>query len=75
MMTNEDVTVESNNLLSINKLHVNGNMAYVCFTSHGKFKYKGIYNDDVAVLTYVLERHNDEWKIVWGQRSTGRKPR
>jgi hypothetical protein len=74
MMNNEDVSVESNDLLSINKLHVNGNMGYVCFTSHGKFRYKGTYNDDVAVLTYILEKIDDKWKIVWGQRSTGRKP-
>jgi hypothetical protein len=49
-------------------------MAYVCYTTHGKFSYKGNYNDDVAVLTSILQRINGKWTVVFGQRSTGRKP-
>ena len=74
MMTNDDVKVESNDLVSINKLKVNGDMAYVCYTTHGKFSYKGTSNDDIAVLTSVLQRVNGEWQVVHGQRSTGRSP-
>jgi len=74
MMTSEDVSVTSNKLLTINKLQVSGDMAYVCYTSHGVFNYKGTDNDDVAVLSSVLHRVNGEWKIVYGQRSSGRKP-
>jgi len=74
MMTNDDVTVTSNELLSINKLEVSDNMAYVCYTTHGKFNYKGTDNDDVAVLTSILKKENGEWKVIHGQRSTGRKP-
>ena len=74
MMNNKDVNVESNDLVSINKLHVNGNMAYVCYTTHGKFNYKGTENDDIAVLTSVLEKIDGKWVVVHGQRSTGRKP-
>ena len=51
-----------------------GDMAYVCYTGHAKFNYKGTENDDVAVLTSVLERKDGVWKVVHGQRSTGRKP-
>ena len=74
MMTNTDVNVESNDLVSINKLNVSGNMAYVCYTTHGKFTYKGTPNDDVAVLTSILEKSDGRWQVVFGQRSTGRSP-
>ena len=49
-------------------------MAYVCYTSHGKFSYKGTANDDIAVFTSVLKKGEDGWKVVMGQRSTGRGP-
>ena len=74
MMTNDDVSVESGKLVSINKLHVCGDMAFVCYTNHGRFTYKGIDNDDVAVITSVLRRLNGRWLVVHGQRSTGRSP-
>ena len=74
MMTNDDVKVESNELVSINKLNVVGDTAYVCYTTHGKFNYKGTENDDIAVLTSVLQKVNGKWLVVHGQRSTGRKP-
>jgi ketosteroid isomerase-like protein len=74
MMTNEDVNVESNELVSVNRLTVDGNMAHVCYTSHGKFNYKGTQNDDIAVLSSVLQRVDGKWVVIFGQRSTGRKP-
>jgi len=74
MMNNDDVTVESNKLISINKMEITNDMAYVVYTNHGKFNYKGTENDDIAVLTAVLKRIDGCWKLVHGQRSTGRKP-
>ena len=74
MMTNSDVSVESNELVSINKLEICGDMAFVCYTTHGKFNYKGTANDDIAVLTSVLQRVDGHWVVVHGQRSTGRSP-
>lgn len=74
MMENDDVKVESSQLLKINKIRISENMAYVCYTSHGKFTYKGVENDDVAVFTSVLEKSDGRWQVVFGQRSTGRKP-
>ena len=74
MMNNADVKVESNELVSINKIEIVGDMAYVVYTNHGKFNYKGTENDDIAVLTAVLKRIDGSWKLVHGQRSTGRKP-
>ena len=74
MMTNDDVKVESNELVSVNKLSICGCCAYVCYTQHGKFTYKGTSNDDVAVFTCVLRKCDGVWKVVQGSRSTGRKP-
>jgi quinol monooxygenase YgiN len=74
MMSNDDVVVESNELLKINQLRINEKMAYVCYTTHGKFSYKGTSNDDVAIFTSVLEKSAGRWQVVFGQRSTGRKP-
>ena len=58
MMNNEDVTVESSRLISLNKLSICGCCAYICYTQHGKFSYKGTSNDDVAVFTSVLKKEN-----------------
>ena len=74
MMKNEDVSVTSSELQNIHKLTISGNMAYVCYTSHAKFKFKGEENDDVAVFTSVLQKSDGRWQVVMGQRSTGRLP-
>ena len=74
MMSNNDVKVESSKLVAVNKLSVCGCCAYVCYTQHGKFTYKGTSNDDVAVFTCVLRKCDGVWKVVQGSRSTGRKP-
>jgi len=74
MMSNDDVKVESSKLVAVNKLSVCGCCAYVCYTQHGKFTYKGTSNDDVAVFTCVLRKCDGVWKVVQGSRSTGRKP-
>lgn len=74
MMNNPNVSVEDSRLLSINKLHVCGDMAFVCYTAHNKFNYMGQANDDIAVFTSVLQRVDGDWVVVHGQRSTGRSP-
>ena len=74
MMSNDDVKVESSKLVAVNKLSVCGGCAYVCYTQHGKFSYKGNPNDDIAVFTCVLRKYDGVWKVVQGSRSTGRKP-
>jgi len=74
MMNNSDVSVESNELLNVHKLHIVGDMAFACYTNHGKFNYKGTDNDDVAVLTSIFQKIDGTWRVVHGQRSTGRSP-
>tara|TARA_X000000950_G_scaffold274726_1_gene360197 strand:+ start:2548 stop:3252 length:705 start_codon:yes stop_codon:yes gene_type:complete len=68
------VSVELSELVSINRLHVCGDMAWVCYTNHSKFNYSGNSNDDIAVFTSVLQRMDGKWVVVHGQRSTGRNP-
>ena len=74
MMESDDVTVKSNKLLNINRIRISENMAFVCYTTHGKFNYKGTDNDDVAVFTSILEKSDGRWQVIFGQRSTGRSP-
>ena len=74
MMNNNDVSVEMNELVSVNKLQIVGDMAFVCYTTHGKFNYKGTENNDIAVISSVLQKVNGKWMVVHGQRSTGRSP-
>lgn len=74
MMTNDDVKAISSKLLTIHKLAIGNTGAYVCYSSHAKFTYKGTENDDVAVFSSVMKKKNGVWKVVHGQRSTGRKP-
>ena len=74
MMNNDKVRVDSNELVSINKMKIVGDMAFVCYTNHGKFNYMGNENDDIAVLTSVLQRVDGRWIVIHGQRSTGRSP-
>jgi hypothetical protein len=80
MRASEDVVPVSNELLNIEKIDVcegpsiSTGMAYAIFTVHSKFTYKGTDNDDVAVFTIVAKKSDCQWRIVHGQRSTGRKP-
>ena len=74
MINNKDVTLVDSKLVSVNKLIVEGNMAYACYISHTIFNYKGIDNNDIAVFTGVFQKLEGVWKLVHGHRSTGRGP-
>jgi ketosteroid isomerase-like protein len=74
MMNSPYVNMTASSLLAINKLEVEGNMAYACYTTHSQFNYKGIDNDDIAVFTGIFRKNNGKWMMVHGQRSTGRTP-
>ena len=76
MVKSKDVEMKGTKLLDINVINVNdeGNMGYVCYTTHSRFSYKGTLNDDVAVFVAIFKRFNGNWKITYMQRSTGRKP-
>ena len=74
MMTNDDVSVESSKLVSVNRLHLHNDTAVVCYTSHASFSYKGVKNDDVAVFTCHMRKVDGSRKVIMGQRSKGRLP-
>ena len=76
MFSSVDVTLISNKLLEVHRVHLNGNMAMICYTTHAKFNYKGTENDDVSVFSTVLVRNEDldRWEVLHVQRSTGRSP-
>ena len=74
MMNSPDVTMTGSSLISINKLEIVGSVAYACYTTHSQFTYKGTENDDIAVLTGVFRKIDGIWKLIHGQRSSGRKP-
>ena len=74
MMNSQDVESIFSKLLTINHMNITDQMAYVCFTTHSQFKYQGQFNDDVAVFVAILKPFGEDWKVVYLQRSTGRKP-
>ena len=69
-----DVHVMDTNTFEFTKLAVTGTAAVCCVTHHDVFVYKGTRNDDVAVTSFFLSKTGDDWKLCWGQRSTGRSP-
>lgn len=74
MMNSPDVKVTSNELKEVHRVDICGDMAYAIYTSHGVFNFKGTDNDDIAVFSVVMKRINGTWKVVFGQRSSGRGP-
>ena len=74
MFSSGDVKMDSAKLLDIYKIVITGNTAYSVYSFHGVFSYKGQGNDDIAVFTELYQKIDGVWKIVHGQRSTGRKP-
>ena len=74
MMNNDNVSVDSSELVSINKIKIHGDMAFVVYTNHSKFTYMETENNDVAIFTSVLMRANGKWVVVHGHRSKGRSP-
>jgi ketosteroid isomerase-like protein len=76
MLNSPDVDMKGTSLLEVNNVTLSdsGDMGYVCYTTHAKFAYKGVENDDVAVFVVIFKKIDDVWKITYMQRSSGRKP-
>ena len=71
-----DVSIESASLLQLHKLDVGQEMAFAVITQKAKFTYKGEPNDDVFTATLIFKKgqSDDQWRINWVQRSSGRPP-
>ena len=78
MVTSNDFEMLGSKLEGFNIVEVSDDttMGYICYTTRTKFKYKGLLNDDVAVFASIFKREEDSdgWKMVFMQRSKGRKP-
>ena len=76
MLNSPDVKVVSNKVLDFHRVDVNPSKdwAYLCYTTHAKFNYKGTENDDVSVFSVVVKHTDAGWKLSYLQRSTGRLP-
>ena len=74
MLASDDVVVEKQEVLKFNYVDVCGEAGFCCFTQAAKFTFKGSAEDDVAVFTAYLKKKPEGWRIVYAQRSTGRKP-
>ena len=74
MLSSEDVIFKDKKLMKINKVVVEGSMAFACYTAYAKFTYKGTENEDVAVFSAVFQKFGKQWKLVHEHRSTGRSP-
>lgn len=74
MLGNKDVVNELNELVKIERLKVIGKVGMAIWVSHQKFTFKGTVTDDIAVQSGSFLRTEDGWKLLYGSRSTGRKP-
>lgn len=79
MLNSKDVNIKKSELIDVNKIDINRDWAFVCYTLHETFSYKGSDNDDISVCTALLKKVRnvrlgapDVWKLSYLQRSTGR---
>lgn len=74
MRNSKDIIIEKEDMVSINSIEVYGDIAVSCFTVHQIFSYKGNKENDVSVVLSVFKKENNDWKMIHGSRSQGRKP-
>ena len=77
MLNSSDIEAKGTKLVNIHLIKSSevGDMCYACYTTHSKFNYKGVENDDVAVFVLFFRKGDDnKWKMHFMQRSIGRKP-
>ena len=72
MSTSGDLQEGYTEVAEIHKLEfLSGKVAMCVFTLRSSFVYKGIQNSDLATVTAILKKLNNEWKISWMHRSSG----
>ena len=59
----------------IKKIHklefFSADVAMCVFTLRSSFVYKDIQNSDLATVTAILKKINNQWKLSWMHRSSG----
>ena len=77
MLNSPDVKVVSNEVLEFYRVDVHParDWAWLSYSTHAKFNYKGTDNDDVSVFSVLVKRNSTgAWRLSWLQRSTGLSP-
>ncbi len=73
MKTSGDLSFDGyTDVKKIRKLEFLSDEVAMCvFTLRSSFIYKDIQNSDLATVTAILKKINNQWKLSWMQRSSG----
>ena len=73
MKTSGDLSCDGyTDIKKIRKLEfLSDDVAMFVFTLRTSFVYKDIQNSDLATVTAILKKINNQWKLSWMHRSTG----
>ena len=73
MRTSGDLSCDGyTDVKKIRKLEFLSDEVAMCvFTLRSSFIYKDIQNSDLATVTAILKKINNQWKLSWMQRSSG----
>ena len=73
MRTSGDLSCDGyTDIKKIRKLEFFSDDVAMCvFTLRSSFVYKDIQNSDLATVTAILKKINNQWKLSWMQRSSG----
>ena len=73
MVTSGDLSCDGyTDIKKIHKLEFLSNDVAMCvFTLRSSFVYKNIQNSDLATVTTIIKKINNQWKLSWMHRSSG----
>ena len=73
MRTSGDLSCDGyTDVKKIRKLEIFSDDVAMCvFTLRSSFVYKDIQNSDLATVTAILKKINNQWKLSWMHRSSG----
>ena len=73
MKTSGDLSCDGyTDIKKIHKLEFLSDEVAMCiFTLRSSFVYKNIQNSDLATVTAIIKKINNQWKISWMHRSSG----
>ena len=73
MVTSGDLSCDGyTDVKKIHKLEFLSDDVAICvFTLRSSFVYKDIQNSDLATVTTIIKKINNQWKLSWMQRSSG----
>ena len=73
MRTSGDLSCDGyTDVKKIHKLEfLSDNVAMCVFTLRSSFVYKDVQNTDLATLTAIIKKINNQWKLSWMHRSSG----